>query len=352
MVDSRIISDFSELQRLSEILAGLTCNSGSRTFSTVLSSGSEQLLFTNSENTLLRYKICEMDKDRKVATGQELIENLVSNFKDFRHFVLLYDDPTKARKVEFNYIKNGLENGERCLYVLADDDVESSESIKNQMDSFGINTSRFTNNGSLLFWKIPDPAEDKEGFTLGSEKIIDSLPLQENKGQPVRVVAHMKDQFRTKEEIAGHAEYEGVLESNFANFPGSLLCSHYVKKYEIATHGAWIKSVFRNHGICLVMCSENSTPVVFQNSPFLPSSQSSHVVEVMNEPDSNIDWEIRNLSVSDLERDIAEIKNDIYFLESQVKADLESYTSDQLHHALGKISHFMKKEELLKSRLS
>ena len=58
--------------------------------------------------------------------------------------------------------------------------------------------------------------------------------------------------------------------------------------------------------------------------------------------------EIQNLSTDEIERDIAEIENDVTFLEVQVKIDAGSYTPTDLKHAKSKINLTRRKAELLK----
>lgn len=54
-------------------------------------------------------------------------------------------------------------------------------------------------------------------------------------------------------------------------------------------------------------------------------------------------------SLDELDRDFAEITNDITFLESQVECDLGSYTSEQLAAFYKRISRMKKKAEILKA---
>jgi hypothetical protein len=53
--------------------------------------------------------------------------------------------------------------------------------------------------------------------------------------------------------------------------------------------------------------------------------------------------EILELSTSELDRELAEVKNDLIFLEAQISNDLESYSPEQLEKARARIHHFKKK---------
>jgi len=347
MVESREISDFSELQRLSEILTSLTSDLGSRTFSTILNSGGGQLLLVRDANPVLRYKMPLKDGGGvNSANGLQLIERFLDEFSDLGHFTMLYDDPLQARKIEFQYVRNGLEKGERCLYAIANDDVESEESIRNQMDSFGIKTSHYLKNGDLYFWNVPDPAKDDGGFVSGCLRIMASMPQDQKEHKHIRLAFNMKHPFSTKEEFEGHAEFEGIAESKFANFPGSMMCSYYVGNFDPATHRDWMRSILQNHGVSLIVCSRAKTQLTLQDDLFVSLSVPTSVENVdKNGRDDKIAREIRNLSGVGLKRDAAEIDRDILFLGAQLKADLASYTPNELHYAIAKISQLKRERK-------
>lgn len=56
---------------------------------------------------------------------------------------------------------------------------------------------------------------------------------------------------------------------------------------------------------------------------------------------------IRNLSLEELDRDLAEIACEIDFLEAQLSCDLRSYSPEALMEAREKISRFKKRAQIL-----
>jgi MEDS: MEthanogen/methylotroph, DcmR Sensory domain len=340
--------DLAELHRLSEILASLTINQSPRRYSTVLTTGNEQLLLVRDGDPIIRYGIARGDDLPRLGLGLELIKQFVSSFESFRHSVLLYDNPILARMIEFQYLQNGLQNGERCMYIISEDDVETPESIRIQMNSIGINTSSYMKSNDLAFVRIADPSKDPQGFVSGCFNVIGSLPVDKTKSQPTRMVTHMKYQLNTREEIEGFEEFERTVESKTSNPHGSVLCSLYVGNYKLETHGEWARTMLQTHGVSLVVCSEKTMRLMFQDSFSAPTS-SSALVTTRNEADiiGRVESEIRNLSTGELERDISEMKNEIDFLVSQVKADLGSYAPSDLRNAISKISLLKRKEEMM-----
>ncbi|MFI5420189.1 MAG: RAD55 family ATPase [Nitrososphaerales archaeon] len=346
MIDSPLAPDLEELERLSMILTNITSDSRDQKYSTVLSTGKEQLFLVKDGNPILRFGIAVNDEDLAFQNGMKLVDNLMSNLENLRHFVLLYDHAALARKIEFQFMKIGLQRGESCVYVTTEDDVESPESIKGQMDAFGINTAEYLAGDRLRLLRIRDPTRDPEGFFSDCQKIVGSLPLDRTK-PPGRVVCHMKYQMNVKQEIDLHSGYEKMFQLGSVSFHGSLLCNHYIGKYDSESHGDWLKNIFQTHGVSLVICSEKTRSVLFPNNFFVPSA--SNGLTKSEAEFGEFEPEIQELSDGALERDISELKNDIEFLISQVRVDLESYSPNDLQHAVAKISYHKRKEEKLRS---
>ena len=106
MIDSPLTPDFEELERLSIILRNITGDSSDQKYSTVLSTGKEQVFLLKDGDPILRFGITANDEDLAFQNGMKLIDNLMSNLENLRHFVLLYDHAALARKIEFQFIKN------------------------------------------------------------------------------------------------------------------------------------------------------------------------------------------------------------------------------------------------------
>jgi hypothetical protein len=58
---------------------------------------------------------------------------------------------------------------------------------------------------------------------------------------------------------------------------------------------------------------------------------------------------VHNLPSRLLDRDLAEVSIEIQFLEDQVKADIEYYSTQELKRAKAKISRFKKRADILKT---
>ena len=89
--------------------------------------------------------------------------------------------------------------------------------------------------------------------------------------------------------------------------------------------------------------------------PSLPSSdgrKDSRTNDAHEEELARFSEEIRKLSANELDRDIAEMKSDIEFQESQIRFDLGSFTPGSLEKAKTKIQLLKRKVEILEKEYS
>lgn len=253
MVHTILVADSDEIQKLAEGLPLMTSGfyegeeqSNKERFVPIFTTGRAQLVLVQNGNPILAYKVPASPANEQ---GTAAIFGFIERLKGNKHLVMLYDDPRLARQIEFLYIKQGLEKGkEHCMYILPEDDNETVDSIRKQMDEYGIDTLRCLSNGSLEILKIDDPSKDKDGFKSGCVKKLDYLSARSKKA-PLKVVLHIRYRFNTKDEIDTHAEFENMIQSYFerADFNGSMLCNHYIGHNEEKEHGEWTKRMIETH---------------------------------------------------------------------------------------------------------
>jgi hypothetical protein len=222
----------------------------------------KELVLVQNGKSLVTYKVDGGSSHGSIlesGSGIRSIEKFLDEFDERKHLVVLYDDPKIARSLEFRYIKTGLERkGQQCIYAFAADDVETPESITRQMSQYGIDVSRYLIDGSLKFVQIVDPSKDPEGFLAGAMKNVEKVAAEVTR-PPVRVVAHQKYQFNTDEEIQGEIDAEKNVESGFENFPGSLLCNHYVGGSLKEKRDEWTKKMTETHDNVMVVTASGAS---------------------------------------------------------------------------------------------
>ena len=257
MLRSVLVVDTQEILKLSECLPRVRLGPGIGRYVPMFTTGREQLTLVQDGSPILSYRVAASD-DHSQEFGLQAINDFMDSFDDNKHLVMLYDDPAQARRVEFRYIKFGLEKSQAsCYYLIPDDDVETVESIIEQMRAYGIDTVRHLNDRSLNVLKIADPAKDKDGFVAGCSKLMRSLTGLSRR-MPLRVVLHVRYRFSTKEEIEAHAEFEELIQFSFANFRGSMLCDHYIGHNDENQFSSWNKRMLQTHDYVIRITSGRS----------------------------------------------------------------------------------------------
>jgi len=235
-----LVSSSEEMRNLSIALQDLDCNDGNR-YTTILTTGTNQIFLLGNGKPISSYRLVGSGITCCLEVGMSVINSFIDSLNEFKHLAMLYDDPKLARQIEFRFIKQGLERGERCIYAMPEDDLDSPDSIIGQMETFGINTDCNDEDGWLKFTRISDPSRNPEGFKVECRKMISSF-LKENK-TPRRLVLHTICQFKSDKHIESHPVLENAIEANFSDFQGAMLCIHYMDKDTREKHREWTRKM-------------------------------------------------------------------------------------------------------------
>jgi len=82
----------------------------------------------------------------KSESESEKLVRFLGELKPSDHVIFMYDTPEAKYNVLFNYIKQGLENGEAALYVCSE---ANPGQLRNAMKSFGIDVDKCEESGAL-----------------------------------------------------------------------------------------------------------------------------------------------------------------------------------------------------------
>jgi hypothetical protein len=157
-----------------------------------------------------------------------------------KHLVLLYDDPEYARKIEFQFIKKGLENGEHCIYATEED----PGFIMLAMINNGIAVSDHLRNNLLHIYQIIDSA-DSSDLLPNAKKNLERV-LSDSK-PPFTVVARIVSDISTVEGISTELKLEHDFHKSFDGFDGTVICPYDITKIENNKIGKAIPRLFKTH---------------------------------------------------------------------------------------------------------
>lgn len=161
-----------------------------------------------------------------------------------QHIALLYDDPEYARLIEFRFIKNGLLNGQQCVYATEED----SGSIVLKFLNYGITLSYFLTK-QLRVIQLQETCGGHDEIYKKCKKDLerifyDLIP-------PFRIVSRIVPNVSTIDGISVELELEKSTHQRFDDFCGSLICPYDVSKIEATKKKKWLEELRLNHHVTI-----------------------------------------------------------------------------------------------------
>jgi hypothetical protein len=156
-----------------------------------------------------------------------------------QHILLLYEDTAYAQMIEFRFIKNGLANGENCVYITHED----SGSLVLKFLSYGIPLSSFQT-GKLRVIPLSngsDGAHALDKYKKDVEIVLEGLV------PPYRIVGRVVPNISTVEGITKQLEIESASHSAFEDYGGSVMCTYDMSKIEKTKRKTWMEELHRTH---------------------------------------------------------------------------------------------------------
>lgn len=151
-----------------------------------------------------------------------------------KHMMVAFDDISIGRKIEFDFIKNGLNKNEISIYLTHG----QVKLVEKEMQYFGIDVVYFKKKGILRVVNIKNPAEDSLGF-------LDSISLYLQKILPdpttsFRIVGRATPDVGMEIAMAIQVRWEKILHNSiFGKLNGSILCTYDLT--QIRANNQWQK---------------------------------------------------------------------------------------------------------------
>jgi hypothetical protein len=204
--------------------------------------------------------MCGRDADSlnhqtEMDSENDTIFKFIKGLDTRKHILLLYDDTDQARKVEFEFIKKGLEKGEHCIYATEEDPGY----IILKMINDGINVKDFVRE-NLHVYQMPNPFNDPDGPIEGCKNNLKMI-LADSK-PPFRIVGRLVSDVSTIEGISVEMELERYAHDGFDNYGGSVMCIYDIAKIETSRRKEWLASLIENHHV-LISVSKSQKSGVF-----------------------------------------------------------------------------------------
>ena len=163
------------------------------------------------------------------------------------HILYFHDDSKITKKVEFSFIKKGLEKQEHCFYTTI-----NPEGILHQMKEFGIDTEACSE--FLHVIKIPEKFEDYSKMILGK---VDELPHDSQ----IRVISTHYFDFNNEKKTDRMAEIEQCVEDDYHRIKGNFVCSFAVQQITNEIRGRFLNKLLDSHRAIIIQTEKDGTEV-------------------------------------------------------------------------------------------
>ena len=188
-------------------------------------------------------------------------ESYLQSLDSKKHLVLICDDDSVGRKIEFDFIKKGLEKNEISIYITHG----QIKSIEIQMASFGIDVDYFKNKGTLKIIYIGNPIEETLGFLESMQLYLKKI-LPDPK-TPFRIVGRAMPDVGIPLSMEIQAKWEKILHHCiFDKLNGSILCTYDLSQIQANNEWIkWIRELEENHHAYII--HENGKTILTVNAP-------------------------------------------------------------------------------------
>jgi CRP/FNR family transcriptional regulator, nitrogen oxide reductase regulator len=158
------------------------------------------------------------------------------------HIVFIYEDTAELATFAAPFIKEGLDRGERCIYVF--DDLELAE-VTEALAAGGVEVNREIQRGALVLmnaeeYSTPPPFDPLQMVELNRRRVREA-------GSPVfsgpRIAAEMTWAVKTPVLSESLAEYEAILHETLGSGPAIIACMYRRGRFPPAI----LQQVIRSH---------------------------------------------------------------------------------------------------------
>src|SRR5574337_321489 len=168
----------------------------------------------------------------------------VDSLDQKQHILLLHEDLAYAKMIEFRFIKNGLANGENCIYVSHED----SGSIVLKLLDYGIPLHYFQT-GRIKVIQMHDTCGNLVQMLDKYKKDVQSILASVL--PPYRIVGRIVPNVSTIDGISAQLDLENRTHSCFEDFRGSIMCTYDISKIEKTKRKTWLGGLHRSHHVVI-----------------------------------------------------------------------------------------------------
>ncbi len=174
---------------------------------------------------------------------RSLLTSVLEKLDCKKHILLVYDEIVRAEKVEFEFIKLGLLNGESCIFLV--DHGKKIKPTKNRMKQDKIDVKFYESKNILHIYQIPQLDKDPDGILEGFKKFTKKI-FSESNG-PYRIVGRIISNISNEVGMSVRMVIEKNTHAIFDELNGIILCLYDIREISETNHNIVIDKLCKSH---------------------------------------------------------------------------------------------------------
>ena len=156
------------------------------------------------------------------------------------HTLLLYEDKMKANQIRLDFIKDGLENNQSCVYITTESDGAKFEKSLREKN---LDMDKVKGMGIFHVYNIDNPFTNFGGFSKSIDKIWNDLSKKIK--SPMRIACNIVGDVAnlSENQIEDLLDKESCIHSTFAKSEDYLLCTYFVGNVGSETSSKFLEAI-------------------------------------------------------------------------------------------------------------
>ena len=168
--------------------------------------------------------------------------------QEHKHIVLIHEGSPIGHSIELQFIKEGLEKEQVCIYITNDVML-----TKIHMKKIGININQFEGGGILHIIETP------KTFSEYGKIILETVNDVEKYGKEIRIVSTHNFDFSLNDDINSMIGIEQKIDDIFSKIPGNMICSFSLNKVGKNRSKEFITKLLDSHHIVIFLQKDDTS---------------------------------------------------------------------------------------------
>ena len=173
-------------------------------------------------------------------------EEFSSALEKGTHTLLLYEDKDRANSLRIDFVKNGLEKNQSCVYITTEND---SKQFKKALSEKGVDIEKLEKDGLFHILNVENPFTSYGSLSKFAEKI--SSDISKKAKSPIRIACNFIGDVTglSENQVNELLENETSIHNEFGKSEDYLFCTYYVGNINSKSDSKFLDAIRQHHSV-------------------------------------------------------------------------------------------------------